>query len=76
MIQEHLENVLTYFDHRITNATSEGLNSKIQTVKKTRMDTATASISKRPFSSIAEAWRCTPCVPRRNADYFQEFWLI
>jgi transposase len=35
MIRNHLENVLTYFDHRITNAVSEGLNSKIQTVKKT-----------------------------------------
>lgn len=35
MIQGHLDNVMTYFDHRITNATSEGLNSKIQTVKKT-----------------------------------------
>ena len=35
MIKSHLANVLTYFDHRITNATSEGLNSKIQTVKKT-----------------------------------------
>ena len=34
-IEGHLHNVLTYFDHRITNATSEGLNSKIQTVKKT-----------------------------------------
>jgi transposase len=37
MIERHLDNVLTYFDHRITNATSEGLNSKIQTVKKTLM---------------------------------------
>jgi transposase len=37
MIRGHLDNVLTYFDHRITNATSEGLNSKIQTVKKTLM---------------------------------------
>jgi transposase len=37
MIHGHLDNVLTYFDHRITNATSEGLNSKIQTVKKTLM---------------------------------------
>ena len=37
MIDRHLENVLTYFDHRITNATSEGLNSKIQTIKKTPM---------------------------------------
>jgi transposase len=35
MIHSHLNNVLTYFDHRITNATSEGLNSKIQTIKKT-----------------------------------------
>lgn len=35
MLQSHLDNVLTYCDHRITNATSEGLNSKIQTVKKT-----------------------------------------
>jgi transposase len=32
-IERHLDNVLTYFRHRITNATSEGLNSKIQTVK-------------------------------------------
>ena len=26
MIQSHLDNVLTYFDHRITNATSECSN--------------------------------------------------
>jgi transposase len=40
MINSHLDNVMTYFDHRITNATSEGLNSKIQTVKKTLMASA------------------------------------
>jgi transposase len=40
MIQGHLDNVMTYFDHRITNATSEGLNSKIQTIKKTPMASA------------------------------------
>jgi transposase len=34
LIQRHLPNVLTYFTHRITNAVSEGLNSKIQTIKK------------------------------------------
>ena len=34
LIQRHLQNVLTYFAHRITNAVSEGLNSKIQTIKK------------------------------------------
>jgi transposase len=44
MIRSHLENVLKYFDHRITNAVSEGLNSKIQTVKKTPTAIATGSI--------------------------------
>lgn len=43
MIKAHLENVLTFCDHRITNATIEGLNSKIQTVKKTPMVTAIES---------------------------------
>jgi transposase len=33
MIRERLGNVLTYFKHRITNAVSEGLNSKIQSLK-------------------------------------------
>lgn len=34
LIKRHLDNVLTYFSHRITNAVAEGLNSKIQTIKK------------------------------------------
>ncbi|MHB8423424.1 MAG: ISL3 family transposase, partial [Leptospirales bacterium] len=34
LIKRHLSNVLTYIMHPITNATSEGLNSKIQTIKK------------------------------------------
>jgi transposase len=33
-IKRHLANVMSYFSHRITNAVSEGLNSKIQTIKK------------------------------------------
>ena len=33
-LKRHLANILTYFQHRITNAVSEGLNSKIQTIKK------------------------------------------
>jgi len=43
-IHRHLDNVLTYFDHRITNAVSEGLNSKIQTLKKTPMGIAIGTI--------------------------------
>jgi transposase len=34
LIKRHLHNVLAYFDHPITNAVAEGLNSKIQTIKK------------------------------------------
>lgn len=34
MIRAHLHNVLTYVKHPITNAVAEGLNSKVQTIKK------------------------------------------
>ena len=34
MLKRHLRNILSYFRHRITNAVSEGLNGKIQTIKK------------------------------------------
>ena len=33
MLKKHLANILTYFDHPISNAVAEGLNSKIQMVK-------------------------------------------
>jgi transposase len=33
VIRRHLENVLTYITHRITNAVTEGLNAKIQWIK-------------------------------------------
>jgi len=33
MLKRHLSNILTYFDCYITNAVSEGLNSKIQAIK-------------------------------------------
>ena len=33
MLKRHLENLVTYVRHRITNAVTEGLNSKIQSIK-------------------------------------------
>jgi len=33
MLRKHLNNILTYFDSYITNAFSEGINSKIQAIK-------------------------------------------
>ena len=33
MLKKHLAGLLTYFDYPITNAVSEGLNSKIQSIK-------------------------------------------
>ena len=35
MIQRRFENIVTYLHHRITNAASESINSKIQWVKYT-----------------------------------------
>jgi len=72
MIKSHWENVVTYFDHRITNAVSEGLNSKIQTVKKTLTGIAIGPTSRPLFSFTAGAkiyirrkWPKTPCFPRK-----------
>jgi transposase len=33
MLKAHLANILTYLDHRVTNAVTEGLNAKIQWIK-------------------------------------------
>jgi transposase len=33
MLRGHLGNVLTYFDHRVTSATCEGMNNRIQAIK-------------------------------------------
>ena len=33
MVHKHIDNILTYYAHPITNAISEGLNSKIQTIQ-------------------------------------------
>jgi transposase len=55
MIKDHLPNVLTYFEHRITNAMSEGLNSKIQTVKKTPAAFGIGSTSRSPSTFTAAA---------------------
>jgi transposase len=43
MLERHLTNVLTYCDHPITNAVNEGLNSKIQALKKTLTASAIGS---------------------------------
>lgn len=33
MLKRHLPKLLTWFRHRITNATAEGFNSRIQSIK-------------------------------------------
>jgi transposase len=73
MIQAHLDNVLTYCDHRITNATSEGLNSKIQTVKKTPTVSATGTTSRRPSFSTAGALPFIRLPRGQKADFFADF---
>jgi transposase len=55
-IECHLPNVLTYFVHRITNATCEGMNSKIETIKKTPVAFAIGATFRSPSTSIAVVW--------------------
>ena len=38
MLKRHLDNLLTYLKHHITNAVTEGLNSKIQSIKAAARD--------------------------------------
>jgi len=33
MLERHLDGLMNYFKHRITDAVSEGINSKIQAIK-------------------------------------------
>jgi transposase len=66
LIERHLENVLSYFDHRITNAASEGLNSKIQAIKKTPVDSATRNTSRLRFTFTAEGSTCIPGNPSES----------
>lgn len=65
-LKRHLPNVLTYFEHRITNALNEGLNSQIQTIKKTLAAFGIRSTSEWPFTSTAAAWTST-----RNGPEFR-----
>jgi transposase len=58
-MQRHLPNILTYFAHRITNAASEGVNSKIETLKKTPVGSAIGIISRWPFTFTVGASICT-----------------
>lgn len=62
-LRRHLPNILTYFEHRVTNAMSEGLNSQIQTIKKTLAASAIASTSRWRFSSTAAGWTLTRTGP-------------
>jgi len=53
MIKKHIENVLTFFDHRVTNAVSEGLNSKNSDDQENGVWISQQSeFSKQPFSFI------------------------
>jgi transposase len=67
-VQRHLENVLTYFTHRLTNAASEGLNGQIEALKKTLVGSAIGSTSRWPFTSTLAGSICVPPFPKPGAS--------
>lgn len=56
------------FAHRITNAGSEGLNSKIQTIKKIAYGFRNREHFKRPSTCTVEASTSTPILPTEFPD--------
>jgi transposase len=74
-IRNHLPQVLNYFAHRITNALSEGMNSRIQEIKKTLMAIAIRITLRGPSISTVEVCNSTP---RRRVESLliqKQFWL-
>ena len=68
MIKRHLYGVLNYFSAaRITNAAAEGLNSKIQTIKKMAYGYRNRSTSRPPSSSTAVGYSFTQ-LPTEKPD--------
>jgi hypothetical protein len=61
MIKRRFDNIVTYLKHRITNAASESINSKIQWVNTPPADFATKSTSSPPSIFIAANW--ISCLP-------------
>ena len=59
-LQAHLANILTYFQHRVTNATAEGLNSKIQMVKEMACGFRNREPTRPPSTFTVEALISTP----------------
>jgi transposase len=56
MLKRRLENILTYLRHRITNAASESLNSKIQWVKYTARGFRNKELPGRDLLPLRTAW--------------------
>ncbi|MFH0774589.1 MAG: transposase [bacterium] len=55
MIKRHIDNILTYLKHRITNAVAEGINSKIQQMNQQQGDLETLRITGLLSCSIVES---------------------
>ena len=83
IIRRHLDNILNYLNHRITDAVTEGLNAKSQWINTPRVTSATESGSRPPSIFIAADWTSThdnenPLIPsthhkpgRPSASMFQ-----
>jgi len=71
-LRNHLPNVLTYFAHRITNASSEGLNSRIQLIKKTPAVFAIGNTLRLRSTFIVVGLTCIPPRPKKSHNV----WLL
>lgn len=65
-LKRHLDNILTYLKHRITNAVAEGLNSKIQQIKSAARGFRNFKTTELRFCFSAGSWMCIHTNPSRS----------
>ena len=65
MLSRHMDNILTYCRHRITNGSAEGLNSKIMAIKRRACGYRNREHFKPSSTSSAAAWTSIQRMPER-----------
>jgi hypothetical protein len=74
MLRKHLDGLLAYFRHWITNAATEGLNSKIQAIKAARQRISKLRQNSVLLRPAGHATTNGPLKPAKNQK-MDTFWL-
>lgn len=68
MLKRHLDRLLAYFRHWITNAATEGFNSRIQAIKAAARGFRNFEHYRIRICSSVAAWGCDPFRPTKTPE--------